>query len=52
MSKKLYEESSVQAIADAIRAKNGLTNTYKIGDMATAVESISGGGGRLIFPSA
>lgn len=44
MSLKLYEESSVQGIADAIRAKNGTTNTYKIGDMATAVSEIETGG--------
>ena len=42
MAKKLYEEASVQAIADAIRAKNGSGATYKIGDMAAAVQSITG----------
>lgn len=42
MAKKLYEEASVQAIANAIRAKNGSTATYKIGDMAAAIEVISG----------
>ena len=31
--KKLYEETDVQAIANAIRAKNGTTTTYKIGEM-------------------
>lgn len=30
MAKKLYEEASVQAIANAIRAKNGSTATYKV----------------------
>ncbi len=40
MAKKLYEESSVQAIANAIRAKNGGTAAYKIGEMAAAVRSI------------
>ena len=40
MSKKLYEESSVQAIAVAIREKTGGTETYKIGDMAAAVTSL------------
>lgn len=29
MAKKLYEESSVKAIANAIRRKNGSTDTYK-----------------------
>lgn len=42
MAKKLYEEASVQAIANAIRAKNGSTATYKIGEMAAAIEAISG----------
>lgn len=42
MSKKLYEEASVQAIANAIRAKNGEATTYKIGEMATAIAAISG----------
>lgn len=40
--KKLYEEASVQAIADAIRAKNGSGATYRIGDMAAAVQAITG----------
>lgn len=44
MTKKLYEESSVKAIANAIRRKNGSTDTYKIGDMAAAIDAISGGG--------
>ena len=42
MAKKLYEESSVQAIAAAIREKNGGTDTYKIGAMAAAVKALSG----------
>ena len=42
MAKKLYEESSVQNIANAIRAKNGETATYKIGEMAAAITAISG----------
>ncbi len=42
MAKKLYEESSVQAIANAIRAKNGEVTTYKIGEMADAVRALSG----------
>ena len=42
MAKKLYDESSVQAIANAIRAKNGEASTYKIGEMAAAIEAISG----------
>lgn len=42
MAKKLYEEASVQDIADAIRAKNGSGATYKIGEMAAAVQAITG----------
>lgn len=42
MAKKLYKESSVQNIANAIRAKNGEMTTYKIGEMAAAIAAISG----------
>lgn len=42
MAKKLYEEAAVQAIANAIRAKNGSGATYKIGEMAAAVQAITG----------
>lgn len=42
MGNKLYEESSVQGIANAIRAKNGETTLYKISEMAAAIEAISG----------
>lgn len=44
MAKKLYEEASVLAIANAIRAKNGSTATYKIAEMAGAVQALTGGG--------
>lgn len=37
MANKLYEESSVQDIANAIRSKNGSTNKYKIAEMGGAV---------------
>ena len=42
MAKKLYEETDVQAIAAAIREKNGEATTYKIGEMANAVRALSG----------
>ena len=42
MAKKLYEEASVQAIANAIRAKNGEATTYKVAEMAAAISAISG----------
>ena len=38
--KKLYEETAVQDIAAAIREKNGEATTYKIGDMAAAINAI------------
>ena len=41
--KKLYEEASVQDIADAIREKTGGAETYRIAQMASAVRSIPGG---------
>ena len=41
MANKLYEEVSVQSIADAIRSKNGTTTKYKIGEMAGAIDAIS-----------
>lgn len=43
--KKLYPENAVQDIADAIRTKNGLSTSYKIGDMASAIREIPTGGG-------
>lgn len=42
MAKKLYEESSVQAIAAAIREKNGAATKYKVAEMANAVRMLSG----------
>lgn len=44
MAKKLYEEADVQAVANAIRAKNGSTAAYKLREMAAAVQAISGAG--------
>ena len=42
MSKKLYEESSIQDIATAIREKNGTTTKYKVAEMGAAVRTLSG----------
>ena len=44
MAQKLYEESNIQAIADAIRGKNGLSDTYKTSEMAAAISAIEIGG--------
>lgn len=43
MSKVLVSEENLTNIANAIREKNGETTTYKPGDMATAIQEISGG---------
>ena len=40
MSKKLYEESSIQDIANAIREKNGTTTKYKVAEMGAAVTAL------------
>ena len=45
MAKKLYEETAVANIANAIRNKNGQTTTYKIAEMAQAINDIPTGGG-------
>ena len=45
MSKVLVNESSLTGIADAIRGKNGSTDTYKPSEMAAAITAIEGGGG-------
>lgn len=44
MAQKLYEENNIQDIADAIREKNGTSNTYKTSEMADAVRAIVSGG--------
>lgn len=43
MAKKLYEEASVQDIANAIREKTGGAETYKIAEMGDAVRGITTG---------
>ena len=42
MANKLYNDTSIKAIADAIRVKNGKTDTYTVGEMAEAISSLSG----------
>lgn len=44
MANKLYQESDVQNIANAIRTKNGSSDTYKVGEMANAILAIPTGG--------
>lgn len=51
MADKLYQESSIQAIANAIRSKNGSSDTYTVSQMSSAIDNIpSGGGGTPNFP--
>jgi hypothetical protein len=45
---KLYEDTNIKAIADAIRAKNGTEETYKTSEMASAIEAITSGS-KLVF---
>lgn len=40
---KRYDDTNIKAIADAIRVKNGTTNTYKTSEMAAAISAIQGG---------
>ena len=40
MTYKIYPEQDVEDIAEAIRNKNGLTNKYKIGEMADAINNL------------
>jgi len=37
---KLYEENSIQDIADAIREKNGSSDTYTVAQMSGAIDDI------------
>ena len=43
MGQKFYNEADVQAIAAAIRAKNGTQNTYTVSQMAAAVTALPSG---------
>ena len=44
MANKLYEESAIQNIANAIRSKNGLAETYTVSQMASAILNIPASG--------
>lgn len=43
MSYKLYDDTDIQDIADAIREKNGSQDTYKVRQMSDAIRAISSG---------
>ena len=45
MANVLVNDTSLTAIGNAIREKNGETTTYKPSEMAAAITAISGGGG-------
>lgn len=49
MTMKLYTESYIEDIADAIRAKGG-SGTYKVSEMAQAIEDLPSGGGTDYAP--
>ncbi len=40
MALRAYEEENIQAIADAIRSKNGSTDTYTVSEMGPAIEAL------------
>lgn len=40
MAMKLYSDSDISNIADAIRSKNGSSDTYKVSQMASAIQAI------------
>ena len=44
MAQKLYEESNIQAIANAIRSKLGISSKMRTSEMASKINSISSGG--------
>lgn len=44
MAMKLYSDSDISDIADAIRSKNGSSDTYKVSEMASAISAIPSGG--------
>lgn len=48
VNKKLYTESYIQDIADAIREKNGSSDTYTPDQMGDAVRGIESGGSSLL----
>jgi hypothetical protein len=45
MGNKLYEESDIQSIANAIRSKNGSADRYTVSQMAAAILNIPQSGG-------
>ena len=50
MAQKLYEETNIQNIANAIRTKLSTTDTYKVSEMSDAILSITSGGSGDLSP--
>lgn len=48
---KLYEETDIQNIANAIREKAGTTDTFKVSEMANAVSNIKTNNGNTLISS-
>lgn len=44
---KLYDEDSIMEIASAIRSKSGTSDTFKVSEMANAIQNIPTGGGGI-----
>lgn len=51
MANKLYEETDIQNIANAIREKAGTTDTFKVSEMADAVANIKTNNGNTLISS-
>lgn len=49
MANKLYEETDIQAIANAIRTKNGSSDTYALAQMPPAINALPNMSGPLAF---
>lgn len=47
MAMKLYSEVSIQNIANAIRTKNELSDTYTVAEMAQAILDLPSGSGAI-----
>lgn len=48
---KLYEETDIQNIANAIREKAGTTDTFKVSEMANAISNIKTNNGNTLISS-
>ena len=51
MANKLYEETDIQNIANAIREKAGTTDTFKVSEMANAISNIKTNNGNTLISS-